>query len=87
MKQIFTKAKPYFPLIIAFGSVVCWTIFRRVTLGWDAHGAMCDFMGAFFLIFGGLKLITWPRFAESFRRHRRELLRALGDFADGTGDE
>jgi len=63
------KARTYLPLIVAFGLVTCWTLFRRIALGWDLHSAMHDFMGAFFLIFGGLKVLNWRGFAESYRAY------------------
>ena len=59
--------KTYIPLIIAFGSVVLWTILRRMMLGWEMQAAMYDFMGAFFLIFGALKVVSWSSFAQNFQ--------------------
>lgn len=59
--------KTYIPLIIVFSSVVVWTLARRLLLGWNMDDAMHDFMGAFFLIFGMLKVISWKMFAENFQ--------------------
>lgn len=59
--------KTYIPLIIAFGSVVLWTVVRRALLGWEIDAAMYDFMGAFFLVFGGLKVVSWKSFAQNFQ--------------------
>lgn len=59
--------KTYLPLIIAFGSVVLWTIVQRALLGWQMDAAMYDFMGAFFLVFGGLKVVSWKSFAQNFQ--------------------
>ncbi|MCE5294070.1 MAG: cation transporter [Chlamydiales bacterium] len=59
--------KTYIPLIIAFGSVVLWTLLRRWWLGWEIDAAMYDFMGAFFLIFGALKVVSWSSFAQNFQ--------------------
>lgn len=59
--------KKYIPLIVAFGCVVLWTIGRRAILGWQMDAAMYDFMGAFFLVFGGLKVVSWKGFAQNFQ--------------------
>jgi len=55
------------PLIIVFAIILVWTVIRQSIVGYEFHSAMLDFMGAFFLIFGGLKVINWKNFAESYR--------------------
>lgn len=63
------KLKTFQPLIIAFAVIIAWTIVHQSITGYEFHGAMLDFMGAFFLIFGGLKVINWKKFAESYRSY------------------
>ena len=62
----FSHIKTYIPLIAAFSSVVLWTLARGALLGWNVDEAMYDFMGAFFLVFGMLKVVSWPSFATNF---------------------
>jgi len=63
------KLKTFRPLIIAFAIIITWTIIHQSMVGYEFHSAMLDFMGAFFLIFGGLKVINWKKFAESYRSY------------------
>ena len=63
------KVKTFRPLIIAFAIIIAWTIIHQSIVGYEFHSAMLDFMGAFFLIFGGLKVINWKKFAESYRSY------------------
>ena len=61
------KTKTFLPLIIIFSLVVLWTLIRQYLYGANLTSAMLDFMGGFFLIFGGLKVANWKAFALSFR--------------------
>lgn len=66
--QVFIRwFKKYRPLIVAFSSVVLWTILHQSIVGWSVHYAMHDFMGGFFLVFGSLKVLSWKKFAESYQ--------------------
>ncbi|MFM7088196.1 MAG: heavy-metal-associated domain-containing protein [Candidatus Paceibacterota bacterium] len=68
-KWIVTKLKLFRPLITFFAIVTLFTLLRQYVLGWSYHTAMLDFMGGFFLVFGGLKVINWKSFAEGFRAY------------------
>ena len=59
--------KKYMPLIIAFSAVTFWMIIHQSLAGWSLHFAMHDFMGGFFILFGGLKVFNWRKFAESYQ--------------------
>lgn len=62
------KIRKYRPLLIALGAVAAWTIIRQAAASaWDLHDAVHDFMSGFFLVFGGLKVANWRKFAEGFR--------------------
>jgi len=61
------KLTTFRPLIIAFVIITLWTVIQQSISGLDLHNAMHDIMGAFFLIFGGLKVANWKGFAESYR--------------------
>jgi len=63
------KMKKFAPLIIAFSSVCLITAIPQLIYGFNLHDAMHIFMGAFFLIFGGLKVFNWASFAESYRMY------------------
>lgn len=63
------KIKTYLPLIIAFSAVCGITAIRPILHGFDLYNVMHDFMGAFFLIFGGLKALSWKGFAENYRSY------------------
>lgn len=63
------KVKTFRPLIIVFAVIIAWTIIHQSIVGYEFHSAMLDFMGAFFLIFGGLKVVNWKNFVESYRTY------------------
>ena len=58
--------KKFKPLLIAFSLVTSFTVARQFIYGWHLHYAMSDFMGAFFLFFGGLKVLNWSNFAKNY---------------------
>ena len=55
--------KNFLPLISMFALVTGFTIIRQVVMGYNFNAAMLDFMAAFFLIFGLLKIINLFKFA------------------------
>lgn len=61
--------KKFRPLILMFSLVLAWTIVSQVIFGFHLEHAMHQFMGAFFLLFGGLKVINWKRFVPAYRAY------------------
>lgn len=59
----------FFPLIIIFTTISAATLIKYVVSGTDLRGAMYDFMGFFFLVFGSFKLINWHGFVEAYRTY------------------
>lgn len=60
--------KKFTPLIGAFSIVTIWTMAHELN-GLDFERAMVNFMGGFFLLFGGTKILNWGNFARSFSRY------------------
>ncbi len=58
--------KDFLPLIIIFAVILGFTIVRQMYLGWCPHLFMADFMGSFFIVFGGFKVLNWHGFAEAY---------------------
>ncbi len=58
--------KNFLPLISAFAIVISFTGLRQLVYGFCPYGAMQDFMAAFFLVFGFLKLLNLKGFAEAY---------------------
>lgn len=63
------KLKTFLPLILIFSTVIGWTMIREYLYRGGGVSMMYDFMGGFFLVFGGLKIINWKAFAISFRAY------------------
>ena len=61
------KLRTFLPLAIIFSFVILWTLVRQYINGPSLMDAMLDFMGGFFLLFGGLKVINWSNFVIGFR--------------------
>lgn len=65
MKQTF---KTFLPLISAFSLIILYTAVMLAHQGyWDSLYAMRHFEGAFFIIFGAMKLINWKGFVEAYQ--------------------
>lgn len=60
------KIQAYLPLVTIFSVIIGITLLRQWYLGWNVHEAMNDFMAAFFLIFGGFKVLKLDAFAEAY---------------------
>lgn len=60
--------KKFVPLIVIFSIIIVLTFLKQGQTG-SWHGAMLDFMGFFFVIFGGFKIINWKGFVESYRTY------------------
>lgn len=59
--------KNFLPLIIIFSTILVATITKQFfTDVWDIHTLMYDFMGLFFIVFGGFKIINLTMFAEAY---------------------
>ncbi len=61
--------KKFLPLIAIFFLIVLFTVFQQWRNGPNVFNAMHDFMGAFFLVFGGFKVANWKGFVESYRTY------------------
>lgn len=59
----------YWPLMAAFGLVACYTLINQLVFGWHLYSAMAAFMGAFFLLFGTVKLVHVRQFAAMFKQY------------------
>ncbi len=60
-----SKLRQLLPLFIAFGGIALIAVF----IGWlstSPRTYMFDFMGLFYLVFGGLKLVDYQNFPSSF---------------------
>ncbi len=56
------------PLIIIFALIIAFVGLRQFIVGsWNLVRAMNDFMGAFFVIFGGFKIINWRGFVQAYK--------------------
>lgn len=64
-----TSLRKFLPLIIIGSLVVLSTIVIQWLCGFSIHGAMIDFMGIFFLVFGGFKAINTKAFARAYREY------------------
>lgn len=60
------KIQAYLPLVTIFSVIIGITLLRQWYLGWNVYEAMNDFMAAFFLIFGGFKVLKLDAFAEAY---------------------
>jgi hypothetical protein len=61
-----TRLADFIPLISIFSLIALFTLTRQIIGGWSLMGAMNDFMGSFFLIFGLFKIIRWKDFAQAY---------------------
>ena len=62
--------KKFLPLIIAFVAIILYTVAILIYHGsWDSLYAMRHFEGAFFIIFGGLKILHWQGFVNAYRKY------------------
>ena len=59
--------RDFIPLITIFAIIVGFTGVRQLYAGWNLQAAMSDFMGFFFIIFGGFKVMNWHGFVEAYR--------------------
>lgn len=62
--------KNFLPLISIMSLIVIYTIIMiRYRGSWDSYYAMRHFEGAFFIIFGGFKLLNLPGFVKAYRTY------------------
>ena len=61
--------KSYLPLILVFALILVATGIKQAIVGLSVAGAMADFMGFFFIIFGLAKLFNLHGFAEAYRSY------------------
>lgn len=58
--------KDFLPLIAVFSLVISFVGLRQLNYGPDLRSAMQDFMAAFFLLFGALKLLNLKGFVSAY---------------------
>ena len=63
------KLSDFIPLITIFAIIIAFTLLRQFYMGWCPYSAMRDFMGAFFIIFGGFKILNWHGFVEAYQTY------------------
>lgn len=64
------KIKDFLPLIMLFSLILLFSFVRQfLALAWDLHEFSYDFMGAFFIIFGGFKLYNLKAFAHAYAEY------------------
>ncbi len=57
----------FLPLLAIFMGIIGFTVIRQIlSRGFEVVSAMLDFMGAFFIVFAGFKLLDWKGFAEAY---------------------
>lgn len=61
--------KKFLPLIIIFTIIFLLSLVRQYFAGFDFMLWMNDFMAAFFLVFGGFKVINWKGFVTAYRMY------------------
>ncbi len=62
--------KDFIPLMVAFIIIFAYTAIMLLSHGsWNGLYAMRHFEGAFFVIFGILKLLNWKGFVEAYRSY------------------
>jgi|ERR1700733_52240 len=61
--------KDFLPLIIIFVCIIALTLLKQWLFGWSIEGAMLDFMGIFFLVFGTFKLLNLTDFANAYAEY------------------
>lgn len=59
----------FLPLIIIFSCIIILTLISQWYRAPSFHGAMSDFMGFFFLIFGLFKISNWSNFADAYQMY------------------
>ena len=68
--QVQSSISKFIPLIVIFSVIILFTAFRVISFGeWDTVFAMRNFMGAFFIVFGGFKVIKWGGFVEAYQMY------------------
>ncbi len=64
------KIKDFLPLIMLFSLILFFSFARQfLAPAWDLHEFSYDFMGAFFIIFGGFKLYNLKAFAHAYAEY------------------
>jgi len=62
--------KDYIPLIVIFAIIILFTVIMQLQFGeGSVMYAMRTFMGGFFIVFGGFKVINWKGFADAYQMY------------------
>jgi len=61
--------KNFLPLIIILCLIVACTVILQLVYGFNITEALYDFMGVFFLVFGGFKAINLTGFVHAYREY------------------
>ncbi|PCI21299.1 heavy metal transporter [Candidatus Wolfebacteria bacterium] len=65
-----SSLKKFIPLITIFAIIILFTVVMQLARGgFDLLFSMGNFMGSFFIIFGGFKLVKWSGFVEAYRTY------------------
>lgn len=59
----------FLPLIVIFMTILLLTFIRQYLNCYNFDKAMKDFMGFFFLIFGGFKILNLQKFSEAYQTY------------------
>ena len=60
--------KDFLPLVIIFVVIIAFTLFRQMFFGdGTLEFAMTSFMGGFFIVFGGFKILNWKGFVKAYQ--------------------
>ncbi|PIR69380.1 MAG: hypothetical protein COU47_03350 [Candidatus Niyogibacteria bacterium CG10_big_fil_rev_8_21_14_0_10_46_36] len=60
--------RDFIPLVVIFGVIALFTIMQSMRAGaWETAYLMRNFMGAFFIVFGGFKIIRWKGFVDAYQ--------------------
>jgi len=63
------KLRDFVPLIVIFALIFIFTFLRQLSTGFHMIGAMRDFMGSFFLVFGAFKVINLRGFVTAYQTY------------------
>lgn len=61
--------KSFLPLIVIVTSIILLTLMMQFFQQSSFHYAMTNFMGLFFIVFGGFKISNWHAFAQAYQEY------------------
>jgi hypothetical protein len=69
INQLPYTLKNFLPLIIIFCLIFAFTVMLQLMYGFALSEALYDFMGIFFMVFGGFKAINLTGFVHAYREY------------------